>query len=667
MTCWILAQVVTSLVGVATPGQGAEYALTGLTNPPDQNVVKLYMTIGDAEIHKGLPHQWVHLKGVKQNGQAYAMWVLVYLWPGDPESRELVRTARYIFQEGEEPAREYVHALTGEAMLPELRGWDILFPTDLEKGDSRLAKRVHYLGYDFVCTRVWQDKPVPVPNAELISLRPDMLVGTGRTFRDTEGHRLLGNEEYDYVLYSQEDMEELVEAGFNLFWVTEQQYEWARNWPVFCVHPRKGDRYPEMLYRSNMRGGHAYYDEPGHRARRNMKAENTPAEMAQLVVECTQERPSRTEALHRALDSRDDVDLGDLDLRHPLPSWETVVSTVWYQMRAGAIGAIHEGRYILYGQVPAINAHYGCQIPPYPEYLLRYYYAILRGAARHFGCDWGVAVYGRMEQRIAPMALTLAYDMGARYFWFWTSDHGAHVPYPEQVNLARLLKGHAEQHPHRDMEDLLHAAKVAIVLPDGYTFEYSGLMYNQASHHLERVNEHGVTYRRVLHNAAVEMERLLRLGTEFDIVVDSDGFNGEGYEEITFVRADGTISIVSNSGEEHRDTPRTPPRPSLQARPEIEATVAQSSNDPRRVKLHATASAGCPPLGFDIGQDPLTGLQRRVPVIWEHYSPAGGYRLLYGPEHSLDLREPGEHRFRAVATDAYGSIAEKRISIAITE
>ena len=603
---------------------------------------------------------------MKQNGGVYEVWALMDGWPGDPEVRNSVQAARYIFQEGGESAKEYVHALTGQALLPELRGWDVLFPTNSGDDGLPFTERIHYLGHDFERVKVSQAGTMSIPKSQCIPLQPDILVGTGRTFRDTQGHRLLKNEEYDYTPYSREDMKELMEAGFNHFWVTEQQYEWARDWPVFCIHPKKGDQYPEMLYRSNMRGGHAYYDEPGHRARKDMKAENTPSQMSQMVSQYTHES-SRTDTFHQFLDSRDDISLGDLNLRHPLPSWETVVSTVWYQMRAGAIGAVHEGRYILYGQIPAINAHYGCQIPPYPDYLLSYYYALLRGAARHFGCDWGVAVYGRMEQRFAPMAFTLAYDMGARYFWFWTSDHGAHIPYPEQLNLARLLKGYAERHPHRDMKALLHAAKVAIVLPDGYTFEYSGLLYNQASHHMERVNESGVPYRSVLHNAAVEMERLLRLGVEFDIVVDADGFNGEGYEEVIFLRPNGTISIVSSSEEEHRDEPRTPPRPSLQSRPGIEATVSQSPDDPRKVKLQATATGGCPPLGFDIGQEPETGLQRRIPAIWERYSPTGEYRILYGSEHSLELEEAGEYRFRAITVDAYGSVAEKWVKIIIAK
>jgi hypothetical protein len=217
------------------------------------------------------------------------------------------------------------------------------------------------------------------------------------------------------------------------------------------------------------------------------------------------------------------------------------------------------------------------------------------------------------------------------------------------------------------MKALLHAARAAIALPDGYTFEYSGLMYNQTSHHLERVNEYGSTYRSVLHNAAVEMERLLRLGVDFDIVVDGDNFDGEGYHEVIFVRPDGTLSIVRNGEEEHRDEPRVPPRPSLQAGPEIEVTVAPSPDDLGKFELRATVSGGCPPLGFCVGQDLETGFQRWVPAIWEHYSPGGGYRVLYGQEHLLELKEPGEHRFHAVTVDAYGNTTEKWISQVIKE
>jgi len=645
------------------PKQSAEYVLTGLDKVPDQNVRRFNLTLGNVDNYKGTPYQWVRLENTKQNGDTCVMWALVDRLPWDATAQKPIRTARYLFQEGDETPLEYVNALTGEALLPELRGWDILFPRPLGDSGTSFAERMHYLGFDFGRTKERENSIFAIPPAERLEFRHDMLVGTGRNFRDVQGARLLNNAEYDYMPYSCEDIEELIEAGFNHFWVNEEQREWIRRRPAFYIH-RGADKYPELLYRSNMRGGHAYYDEPGHRARRNMQAEHTPTEMAQLIVEYTQES-SRTEELHRSLEGRTDIDLGDLNLHHPLPSWETAVSTVWYQMRAGAIGAIHEGRYVIYGQPLMLNMHYGCNIPPYPEYIFRYYYAFLRGAARHFERDWGMAVYGRMEQPIAPHALTLAYDMGARYFWFWTSDHGAHVPYPEQVNLARTLKAHAGGRPKRDMSALLHSATVAIALPDGYTFEPSGLLYNQATHHPERANEYHIPYRRVLRNAAVEMERLLRLGIEFDVVVDADGFNGEGYEEVIFARPDGTLSLLHEGRQEALSAPRTPTRPRHISPPHLEATVEGDTDSPEQMTLRAKASGGSPPLGFDAGCDSQTGLRQRNAVVWEHYSPNGGYRLLRGAEHILTLTEPGLHRFRAVTAGSYGNTVDRWLEITV--
>ena len=644
-----------------TPGGSAKYTLAGLENPPAQNVVRISITTGDTEIRDGFPYFWIYLKGEKKNGQAYEMWALVDRWPGNPRNMKSVSTARYIFREGDGDAKEYIHASTGEAFLPEVRKWDILFPANTGDDNLPFTRRVHYMGHDFTRTAQAQDTKVTIPATVKIALQPDISVGTGRNFRETEGFRLSGNREYTYVDYTREDMDELMSVGRNHFWVSEEQYEWIKDEPVFSVHPKAGDHFPELLYRSNMLGGHAYYDEPGHRGRSEMTADMTPSEMAQKVVEFTKES-ERTDAMHNSFSRRADINLGDLDLRHPIPEWETIVSSVWYGMRGGATGTIHEGRYILRRHIPMYNLMYGCSIPSYPENILRIYYACMRGAARHFGADWGVAIYGRMEPRMAPQALTLAYDMGARYFWFWTSDHYSHMPYPEQIDLSRHLKGHTERNKNRDMDALLHAAKVAIALPDGYTFEYSGLMFNQRTHHPERVNEYGVTYRSVLHNAAVEMERLLRLGIDFDIVIDADGFDGRGYEEVIYAKPNAELSIVKNGVEVIRSDPRTPPRPSLQAKPEIMASVIRNG---RSVELSATPSGGCPPLGFDSGIDNETMRQKRVLVIWEHYSPAGGYRLLRGAEHSLDLKEAGTHRFRAITTDAYASIADKWESITI--
>ena len=646
------------------PGQRAEYVVRSLPEPPAQNVVRFTLTLGPIEG----THQWLRLSGLKQNGQVYHVWVLVDRSPLRPAHyAELDQwVVRYLFQERREPFVEYSHARTDATLLPEHRRWEVLFPRASGEGSELFPQRLHYLGFDFDRIRLERGAAPTVPLVDPIFLRPDLLIGTGRTYRDKDGGRLL-NGEYEFVPVTREDMEELIQAGFNHFWVTPEQYEWIRRRGVFAVHPGGADLYPEMLYRSNLHGGHAYYDEPGHRARRHITPEDTPERMAQRVEECTLEGTpplgSRPHRFHAYLEKREDVDLGDLVLTHPLPTWETVPSTTWYQMRAGARGVIHEGRYITCQDVPRLNAHYGCEILPWPENLLRYHYALLRGAARHFNADWGVAIYGQAERTIAPRAFTLAYDMGARYFWFWTSDRGHHVSYPEQLNLARHLTGYAAAHSRRSRSTLLHAAKVAVALPEGYTFEVRGLLYNQVDHHLERTNEHGVTHRRVLHNAAVEMERCLRQGIDFDLVIADSSFTGEGYTEAIYCRLDGTLEIVHEFHTERRSEPRNPSRPRIQDSPRLTARAEVTEGRPMPVQLTSEVAGGSPPWGFLQGTRPDTGERFFVPVVWEHYPPTGPVQVWSGPEVALFLEQAGKHRFRAVTVDANGRVAEAWVTV----
>ena len=111
-----------------------------------------------------------------------------------------------------------------------------------------------------------------------------------------------------------------------------------------------------------------------------------------------------------------------------LPVWETQYDRTYYLMKGGGTGIIHEGRYQLneFNGKAAERAGSDCQFTS--REMLEYYYAWMRGGTRPFGKFWGTAVYGQCDPALAPEAFTVAYDMGARYFWFWSSDHGHHVP-----------------------------------------------------------------------------------------------------------------------------------------------------------------------------------------------------------------------------------------------
>jgi hypothetical protein len=162
------------------------------------------------------------------------------------------------------------------------------------------------------------------------------------------------------------------------------------------------------------------------------------------------------------------LNTGDMRLdQYDFPTWETIYETAFYQMAGGCNGIAHEGRYQLADFDKAVARYTHKEANHTVEQLLRYHYAFLRGAARPFNKYWGTAIYGQCDPTIAPKALTLAYDMGARYLWFWTSDHDHHLPWVEQVELARALRKHAAEHPRGSIFGSKPKLDKVIVIPYG--------------------------------------------------------------------------------------------------------------------------------------------------------------------------------------------------------
>jgi len=119
----------------------------------------------------------------------------------------------------------------------------------------------------------------------------------------------------------------------------------------------------------------------------------------------------------------------------------------FYEFEGGAGAVVHEGRYRLGRFNRFLRATCGFKRSFSAEELLRYHFAILRGGAPHFGKAGGMSIYGQADPALCPLALKLAYDMGARYLWFWTSDHEHHVPWPEQLELSKIVKLHRSKAP----------------------------------------------------------------------------------------------------------------------------------------------------------------------------------------------------------------------------
>ncbi len=247
------------------------------------------------------------------------------------------------------------------------------------------------------------------------------------------------------------------------------------------------------------------------------------------------------------------IDLGTLTLTEPaLPIWETYIETSYYQLEANPYGIVQECRWRIDPNTDSeqilmlqrINETFDVEIPVTPENLFMWSYAQMRGAARVFGSKWGMSIYGQAEPPLRLPSMKLAYDLGAEFIWFWTSDHDHHVPYVEQLRLAREITDYAENRPTRDLDALRRAATTAIVIPYSYSLPTCWQMFTWGTHiyPLDRKNDHDLTYQEVLTPAVREIAHCLREGIPYDVVPSGDAFDPSGYERIIRTTEDGQVS-----------------------------------------------------------------------------------------------------------------------------
>jgi hypothetical protein len=379
-----------------------------------------------------------------------------------------LRCQRYLLRIAETgQTLEYRNVHSGEALLPAWREFVEHFLPHAARGSRRqqgLPETCNYLGHVLTLRHTgsklawdeWKD-------VKLLALDPELLVGTGRSFKDKEGHRLPQQPErrnYTYVPFTADDYCTMIAAGMNLFTVEPAQEQFVRAEPVFYLRGVDGNpplRYPADLYRSNYVGTVMFMDEPtilttgDKQVHNSLRYFSDAAALIRARVEAEYGAPGGYSSYHleAALKKRG-VALGNLRLQQfDYPSWETIFETAHYQMEGGLNGFVHEGRYQLAPFDKAVARFLGTERRHTATEMLRYHYAFLRGGTRPFGKFWGTSIYGQCDPQIAPEAVALAYDLGARYVWFWTSDHDHHVPWPEQLALSQRLKEHAAAHRNR--------------------------------------------------------------------------------------------------------------------------------------------------------------------------------------------------------------------------
>lgn len=519
-------------------------------------ISQIKLTVGPHEEILGKSLQWWEFEATKESGDKFEFRMLSESVPM-LEVDAPGTVARYIVREGLSEPIEYVDAQTGTALLPKFDFPEGLLPQPIAQTqfENGFATTGTCLGHVVSMTKAgnnceWQDWPEP--NVLTLNLNEQhYMYGLGR---DTED-RYIYEGDYNYTQLTREELDELIDLGMNSFSVDDQYEEWVYRKPVLYYKqfsPQSKLNYPEILYRSNFRGGVAFIDEPeihllGDKAdlERIIRPEDGAALLTQRLRQIW-DYPApgewRRTLLREQLLARG-ANIGTLSLDdndHPI--WVTMLETSFYQLQGGAAGVVHEGRYQLAAFAEQLKRLIGYKIDINAKEMLLLNFAWLRGAARAFDKDWGIAIYGQCDPQIAPDAISLAWDMGARYIWFWTYDHQHHLPHFMKIRLLKHLKAHKSAHPRRFMDKLLQSATTAIVLPYGYGWDISFEKMWESPHlHIDSINTASAPHKAVIGAALRTGIECIRAGEQIDFVIDA-GQSFDGYTRIIKIERNGDIS-----------------------------------------------------------------------------------------------------------------------------
>lgn len=509
---------------------------------------------------------WFQMQAMAGEQRLFAVAMLVSAPDFLNPSALPVTVHRYILFPSEDPPIEYLNAATSRALVPKLDFFANLLPHSTAVGDPDLPffREGTYLGQPLRRTSTGPGAELlPTEGLRQLSLDGEVLIGTSRSTRDDGSGRLHGpmttwsgvDEDYTYVQLAQDDYGRMMEAGFNIFRVPLGHLPWVMDEPVWFLVRQGFDTRPDILYRSNFYGAVMYMDEPAIRAMafdgmfRNF---TSPTKAAAVVTELTRGRYHGSGGygnrnLHRLLTNAG-YRFDDLEIVQPdYPVWETVPSAVWYEMEAGIAGWCMEARYVPEWFAGLMKTELGVDFPSDAGSVIEFHNALFTGASRRFGARWGVSTYGQMHPDAASRIFPMAYERGATYFWFWTSDHAHHVPFEEQLQLARELRQYAAAHPRQaSAAELTTRARVAVALPYGYVFDHyqlkhyveveesftTGRMWWSTEMETTDDNGRGATYGQVMAAAAREAAELLRAGTLFDFVFLRNEEKAEGYDEV---------------------------------------------------------------------------------------------------------------------------------------
>lgn len=453
----------------------------------------------------------------------------------------LGHVARYLYHDAGGKVFDYRDTTTGEALLPALRIEDGFLPVTSHDCTYRhgFASAGTLLGH--VILRV---DPFPCgealsfDNPRRLDLRSDLLMSPQTSpCYDLDPTRQ-GNDRFRWRDCTEAETRELIDAGINFHRIAGPEHSWLIEEPVFF---RGQPSFPDTFYRSNYFPGRMYIDEPSIRFGWNDhvpgKHLHSPEQMAAALRE-------RVKDHYHHKDRKVPLAGADagLDLHYDnFPSWDTHYFSAWQTLAASAPALVYEGRYRDEGYGWHPSTHFGDEGLEGLTFddQVRFINAFLRGAARAHNGDWGTSLYHEGQQKLYPRAFTTAYDMGARYLWFWVHypDQGTGIGFPEVKKYAQIVSDHAARHPRGRLRDVLRQATVGIVLPAGYIYSPGTIM----SFDDDQVSPGGATYGEISSAAVWEGILCSQRGLDYDVLNDEPFIRDLGYERLIYVRPDGTL------------------------------------------------------------------------------------------------------------------------------
>lgn len=485
-------------------------------------------------------YYWWQLAAIYQNGWHFGIRMLT---EGVPLTRTapIGRCERYLYHDFNGETFEYRDVDTDTALLPMLSFEEKFLPH--AAADARYpdgwATAGGFLGHTLVRVAPFEGLDLPAfDNAKRLDLRPALLIAYHASPCYDLDESRKGLDRYRWRKPTHDELESFIESGVNYFSVDANEDDWMIREPIFY---RTAPSFPDSFYRSNYYAGRMYIDEPSIRFGWN---EHVPGYALMGPEQFAAALRRRVAAHYKLTDRRVAVDRseGDLDLLYPsFVSWDTHYFSAWQTLAAGAPALVFEGRYRDHGYGWHPTLHFGDEGLEGLTFddQLHCINAFMRGAARAFDGDWGVSVYHEGQQELFEPAFIKAYDMGARFLWFWSHmpEQGPGINAETVHRLAKAVTRHATRHPRGDRHVVNRAADVGIVLPAGYIYAPGTIMGFEP----DQVSPAGATYGEISSAALWEAILCSQRGIDFDFLNDEPFIKDLGYEQLIHVRPDGSL------------------------------------------------------------------------------------------------------------------------------